>query len=432
MKVIKIKTIKNYFLYFFILLCLIILSCTNKIPNKQTELQYMFWGMPEHQKMLRGIVNKFESLNPDIKVTLLNVPDAWTAYHQKLQTMIAAGTPPDIMYVGEWHFADFAEKDVLLNLESYIEQDKEFKKNVYNDIYPKLLETLKYKGKLFGLPRGWTPFVIYYNKKLFDENKIPYPDETWDWQTFLNASRKLTVDTNKDGIIDQFGCLVGSTWLYFTVWQNNGEIIDVGKNKCLLDSKNSISAIQWCSDLIYKYKVSPTPGQVLQQDPYQMFMTGRVAMVVMGYWGIQTFNKIKTFEWDVAPLPKGKQRATLIFTGCLAIPKTGKHINESIRLLKYLVSKESISVVVKEGDNLPILKSLANSDVFLAPGQRPQNKSVFIKSIEYGKFWPSIPQWPEILAIIDREIDFTVLNDKKSVENACETATDKINKILKK
>ena len=53
---------------------------------------------------------------------------------------------------------------------------------------------------------------MYYNKDMFDKYKLPYPDETWDWDKYLEVAKKLTLDTNGDGQIDQWGTTLDMRW----------------------------------------------------------------------------------------------------------------------------------------------------------------------------------------------------------------------------
>ena len=61
-----------------------------------------------------------------------------------------------------------------------------------DDYYPGSLDVSKYNGKLYGLPWIAQPVMLYYNPALFNAAGISPPDESWTWDTFKDAAKKLT------------------------------------------------------------------------------------------------------------------------------------------------------------------------------------------------------------------------------------------------
>lgn len=82
---------------------------------------------------------------------------------QKLMALIGADNAPDIIYLNEWTYV-MANKGVLLGLNDLIEQEQ-FDTSVYPE---SLLTPLRYEGELYALPQEVSPFVIYYNKEMFE------------------------------------------------------------------------------------------------------------------------------------------------------------------------------------------------------------------------------------------------------------------------
>lgn len=71
---------------------LLIFSC----EHAKKPVQLMIWGRTEEYRAVVGFVKKFNKIYPDIKVQILYFPN----YQTKLLTMMSAGTPPDVMYMG--------------------------------------------------------------------------------------------------------------------------------------------------------------------------------------------------------------------------------------------------------------------------------------------------------------------------------------------
>ena len=119
-----------------------------------------------------------------------------------LKTEVAAGTTPDIIGpVGVEGLNIF--RDQLLDLTPLIASTG----YTFSGVDPKLVDFFKLgdNGAMVGVPFAVYPSFIYYNKKLFDEAKLPYPPakvgdlymgKPWDLDALRTVAMKLTVDKN--------------------------------------------------------------------------------------------------------------------------------------------------------------------------------------------------------------------------------------------
>ena len=242
--------------------------------------------------------------------------------------MFAAGIPPDVIFTAE-KAAEFASRDTLLDLTPYIERDSE--EIELSDIYPQLLENCKYKEKYYGLPVNANSDVIFYNKNLFDKAGLKYPDETLTYRKLIEIAKELTKDTDGDGRIDQYGLFVSwdYPWVLGHILKWGGELFNPELTKCLIDSPEAIEAIRYYSDIIKKYKVSPSPITLTGQSDIQLFMTGKIAMFNCGWYVCQFFKDIRGFSWDVAPVPKREGNPRVSYGGInwLIISKRTAYFN---------------------------------------------------------------------------------------------------------
>ena len=60
-------------------------------------------------------------------------------------------------------------------------------------------------GRQFGLPKYLGALALYYNKDIFDEYNVDYPDDTWGRSEYLAAMKQLTRDLDGDGTTDLWG-----------------------------------------------------------------------------------------------------------------------------------------------------------------------------------------------------------------------------------
>ena len=88
-------------------------------------------------------------------------------------TQIAGGVAPDIFFVND--LQTFVEKGTLVDLTSWIKEDKEYFENFWP---PSLMDSLKWNDRFYTLPgNNGVTGLLFYNKDMFDKEKLPYPDE---------------------------------------------------------------------------------------------------------------------------------------------------------------------------------------------------------------------------------------------------------------
>jgi len=413
-------------IFFLCMLCLA--SCSTKSLIEKKEIVFAVGGGVTEQKIWQNIVDKFNNSQKDIKVKLEMVQsNSGEDYQSKILTKIAGNVAPDVFHLDTIYLPYFVKKDVLLDLSQFLSQDKKLKQ----DFFSKALDLLIYGNKIYGLPMSVQPVVIYYNKTLFDKNKIPYPTNDWTWDDFLSIAKKLT-KYSPDGAIKEIGFdpIIGyEPWMF----QNNGNILNAGMTECTIDSAETVEAIQFFTDLVNKYKVSLSPIQRtgLDMSSEQMFMTGRVGMVMCGRWITAQLWKKKDLKWDVVLPPKKKISVTALLEAANVISKNTRYPKEAYEFVKFTCGPEGQTMYADLGISVPSCRSVAENKSILNPnGLPPEHSDVFIKAIENSRTIPKYFNLSRINYIIAQEFDM-VYEGRISVKEACKKIKVKVDKILK-
>jgi multiple sugar transport system substrate-binding protein len=375
-------------------------ASTTNTSTSFVRLNFLIQGDDRNElNLYQQLINEFEASHPNISVSIDWLP--WDAYETKLTTGFAAGTPPDIFWLWINDMQYLASNNKLLDLTSYVQKDN------YNlaDFFPVTLDAYKYNNGLYGIPRESSAIVLYYNKDLFDAANIPYPDESLTFDKYLEISQKLTKKDGQGNIV-QFGSYAMSdyTSLWTVIWSNGGDVFDSTKTKCVMNTPETTSAIQWMADLSNKYQVAPTAGQAGTMNADQLFLSGKVAMYFSGRWSTMTlWNAKNAPKWDVAPVPAldPTKRTTRTSAGAYAAAKDSKHPQETWELLKFLTSKQAYEFLTKSGLIIPAYKPVANSDVFLQPGKDPANGKIFLDAMSYARFEPIGPFYPKVTDVLN-------------------------------
>lgn len=346
---------------------------SDRSAAKETvTIRYLnFESLPEQQKMIREIISKFEKKHPGIKVKYDFSPSP-----DKVLVEIAGGTAPDVFYGGNWNAPMLALKGAVENLMPFVEEDGV----VLEDYFKITVDTFAYDGKLYCFPLHFSTTALFYNKDIFDKASVAYPDETWTWQDFLAAAKRLTKDTNGDGRVDQYGT-VGSMWPLW-ILENGGAVFNKDETRCLLSRRESVEAVQFFLDLYHKHRV--TPGLELGKDRElsNMFMTGKIGMFLSATAYTTAFQNIKGFDWGLAPIPMGKKRISGLAVGGLYIPQQSKHKKEAWEFVKFYCGEEGQKILGRAKNCVPAHRETANTVFAVAPYQ---SLGVFVDAVQYAQ-----------------------------------------------
>lgn len=424
---------------FLILLCscligTFLVSCSGNSNSAETEstpsdeekeevtITWSFWGDPWEVEINNKVKEAFEEKYPHIKVETQHAP--WSNYFDRLQTQWAAGESPDVMFLT--NVPSYASKGVLKDLTGLIE-DEGFDVNQFTEAQ---LKNFEYDGKLYGLPRDNDTKVFFYNKKLFDEANLPYPEEGWTWNDLREYAKALTKEEN--GKVVQYGVAFEPAWWRLWVTSNGGEIFDdpVNPTTTTMNEPEAVEAIQFLADLMNEDKSAPSFD--LQRDSSnvsQLFMTGQVAMVFGNHALIPNFMEAEDLEWDIVGMPRaeGKDPVNVAAGAGYVISENTEHLEEAFLLWSFLLGPEGQEIFTESGVLVPGSKEAQNSPVFL---DKPYNAQVFIDETANGlNVTPLATQWPEAAQTFDSAFE-EVWIGQKTAEEAINGVIPSINELL--
>lgn len=386
------------------------------------NLRFVVWDGDESVRMaLRPAVDAFEKAHPNIKVKLESVD--YGQYFTKLLTQYAAGVAPDVAMLGPEQFQRYANRGALLELNQFYDDVPGFDIKSY---YKEIVDAHSLEGKLYVLPRDIAPIsIIYYNKRLFDEAGIPYPDGTWTWdwverpelkeKDFLWVLRKLT-KKDKNGRPTQWGYAPGWQGLFTDmVYLSTGNrIADDYKHptKINWDSPGVMKAFQFSADLTLKQRYMPSAVDIQSQQTSTrlMFTQQKVAMYQTGIWEVPEIRKALNpdkkgyFDWEIALAPAYKDGTRTYPTGGsgYSIMKSTKHPKEAWLLTQWMAGEPGMMAMSKAGLAQPAIRKLALSEPWI-PGpntpkeqQIPRNRIITDQAVPYVVFAPSAIYWTEV------------------------------------
>lgn len=391
-------------------------TASGDAKDGKVEITYGIWDKKQ-LPAIDEIIKLFNEKYPNIKVKTELTP--YGQYFQKLETAATGGALPDVLWMNGAHVVQYAEGKVILPLSDMAKKD-----NYSLDNYPKsLIDLYTVDGKVYGIPKDYDTTGLWYNKKIFDDAGVPYPDETWDWNKLKEVAKKLT---NKDKAIWGYAALMGNQGGYYDlIWQNGGYIVSKDGKSVGFDQPEAIEALKYNISFI-KEGLSPTQAQMTETAASELFSSGKVAMMFDGPWMVPEYKKNP--DLNVAVVPQGKKRAVAIHGLSNVIAANTKHKAAAWEFVKFLGSKEAAEVYAKTGTVIPAYNGTQEAWVKSVPNM---NLQAFIDGAQYSVPLPSVKNTGEIWQY-ETDILKKAWSQEESVEDAVKELTKKANESLSK
>ncbi len=359
--------------------------------QEPVTLTWAFWGSPEEAKTHQKVADAFMAEHPDIKIKTMVAP--WGDYFTKIQALWAGGDSsviPDVLFL--WPTPRYAAEGVLENLDPWIE------KSGYDlsDYWPALLESAMYNGSVYGLPRDIGLEVLYYNKDIFDEVGLDYPNDSWTWDDLLAAAEKLTVPGERYALAMEGG--------KYQLWvgQNHGRILDDMRNpsKCTLTEPAAVEGVKFFADLMDKGYAMRDADLSQAGGDAAVFQSGQAAMIIQNASRVSTFNAAgMNYDVEVVPIPKDGQRSASAGGAAWVMSSNSDNKEEAWTFLSWLQSTDGgQKIYTDSGEIFPALQSTARSDAFLKADKPPANRQAFLiegENAKVGRFG-YFPEWGEL------------------------------------
>ncbi len=383
---------------FVVLIAALVLSGCGGQAKGPVTISFMAWGAPEELAVWQQIVNDFQAANTNIKVNV-EVTD-WDSYWTKLQTLLAAGTPPDVFAMDAPLYLDYQSRGQLLNLQPYIDKNP----GMLDGFYPITLEAYKTADGYYGMPRDFQTIVLFYNKDMFDAAGQAYPTADWTYDDLRAAAKALTIDNNGDGTIEQYGFATDLWDMELSwseaIWSWGGEVINADHTQTLLGEPVAREAWQFFYDMMWTDRSIPDPNTSGEYGQ-DLFQAGVAAMTSIGHWAVPGYATVE-FKWDVAPLPTapGGGRVTSVNSAGFVAAKDSKNPDAAWEFIKYCLSEKGQTRLTELGLAIPVLKSVAMSPTFLNQKMVNINQQIFLDALGYAKMKPVFKGYEEWSAVV--------------------------------
>lgn len=344
---------------------------------------------------------------------------------EKVIVQSLGGVGPDVFDCGDAsQLTAFVRAGIALDITDEL---KDRGIDIERDAWPGSIGQSIYQGRVYGVPTNLAVDGVWFHDDLVPDELVQEPPKTWD-DLALIAQKLMKRDAQ--GRVSQYGLLFEWwAWKHF-ISSCGGQIFDEKGEKCLIDQPNAIRGIQAMHDLVYKYKVTPTPAEEASMTTQggwgagaiNYFGVKRGAMAVGGRWWLANLSKFPDLKLNVLPSPTENGGRPRAYGRATIINKDSPNRKEAFEFLEYLASRKYNEIVDRDADATPAFKQFAN---------RQGLNEVWTKMAEIA---PTDRVSPYIAGnvvdrIITKQVDLVKAN-VKSPSAAMKSAAAEINRII--
>ena len=401
-------------------------ACGGSGDSKESgKLVFQIWDAGQKAGMEK-LASTYMEEHPNVKIEVQAT--GWDEYWTKLEASATSNSMPDIFWMHSNQMYKYADNGILADCSDIVETDKYSENAVAN--------AQGSDGKIYGVPKDKDLVVLVYNKELFDQAGVSYPDDEWTWGDMIDASEQIYDKTGKYGYMayahDQIGY-----WNF--VYQNGGEILNEDGTEAEYTEPATADAIKYYIDL-QKNDWCPTQDQFANTSATEQFFSGQGAMFYAGSWDLTNFcttYKDMNGKWDVAVLPKcpnpenGDGKAVISNSVSYATAAKGKNKDLAMDFLKFLGSEEGQKIEGESGVAIPAYNGLEDywAKTF-AENDYDVNVENIIPMFDYSVKYvnnPSRPSW-------EPKVEQTVLDiyaGNTSVDDGIQSMQDIVTEAIK-
>lgn len=298
------------------------LGACNK-EQEVKELQMLWWSDGTEGAVMQTLLTQYETAT-GIKIELVEIP--YADYEARLATMISGGESPALARVTEGHLNNF--KNQIVSLKGVYDSNG-FTNLFYNEA-----------NEVISLPMDITANGLFVNTELLAKYNVNYPklgDPVWTWDEFEVEMDKLRAgvgsDVNFPGVFDP-----QAHRFFPMIYQHGTKIWNTPYSASNLTSAPAVKAL---TRLVNFYQGGLIDDATFAgSNAAALFRTGAYGFHMSGNWNVSSYQDLD-FDWEVVPMPKDANRATILGGKSMAAFKNSKAEKEATDFIAWLAKGEN-------------------------------------------------------------------------------------------
>jgi multiple sugar transport system substrate-binding protein len=225
---------------------------------------------------------------------------------------------------------------------------------VSDGFYPSLVKLFDFEHSCRMQPVIFSPIVLCYNKAHFRECGLEEPDGAWTWHDLMRYAERLSNGKGRYG----FGIHVQdmNRWPIFLL--QSGERFEwEGDRPKDVRGTRLLDSLKVCKSIIHNRQASPLFLSENNNDTLQLFMEGKLSMVLNSYMGLNVWKHAE-LDYDVSPIPFIHEPRTLMICLGIGVSANTGHMEDAMLLVEYFGSARARNLIANHTLSIPALRSL--------------------------------------------------------------------------
>lgn len=253
----------------------------------------------------------------------------------KLTTALAGGLPPDLAMIDIAFTAQFADRDLFLEIGDMVKEE-----GMFEDAFAGYEAGVYWKDKYISYPLWADNSALYFNKQLLRDAGVPEEGPT-NWTEL--KERATAVHALGDDI---WGFLTnvtssGATWFLWApfMWAAGGSTFNAELTGTEFSSQPAIDAATLWVEM-YKAGLSPIESvSGTWGDVEGLFTSGKAGFLLLGPYGIGLLaDKFPEIDYGITliPGPETGQASSFLGGDGISIIAGGKQTDKALEALKWI------------------------------------------------------------------------------------------------
>lgn len=352
----------------------------NDAAPESTTIVLSFWASDAaDQAVWQQVADMVHDAHPDLTVELQTI--GWNDYWTKLPTTLAGSDAPCLVGMSVPRVKQFA--NLLVPLDDYMQQYD----IAASDFEASVLEALQADGEQMSVPYDFGPYVIYYNRDMFEAAGVPEPEVGWTVDEFVEAAKALTDGT-------RYGFALNNAIDAMNIWGPTiGGVQAVSPSGDLdLTSPGLEKTLSWYAGL----QTTEGVAAPLAADSWDggAFIAGNAAMYASGPWDMVSAKSTVDFDAGIVTMPVGDAGAATVVSGSgFGISQQCSNKDGAARALAVITGADALEYLGSQGRAFPARPAQQQSWYASAvEGAQP----VLEAAQEVGQPYRSTDKWNQI------------------------------------
>jgi multiple sugar transport system substrate-binding protein len=271
------------------------------------------------------LLAEFAKQYPHIHVQPLELPSG--SYTMALKDYMESGILDAVM-ISNNIYQNFVENGCT-DLFEPLEQNE--------NAHPILTELFRQNDDALVRPFIYSPVVLCYNKKHFEQSGVPVPDSSWTWGDLFRYGQLLAVPNKRFGFY--FHLPSRNRWPIFML--QSGAVFHKDRNgNYQVKGSRIVECLESCRKLLAMTDVIPKMVLDSDADAEALFLDEKVSIIMTTYFFLNQL-KDSRIAFDISPLPGMHDTSTLLIVNGLAVNSRSDNKEAAKLLVDYLTSYET-------------------------------------------------------------------------------------------